>query len=117
MRAGLRNFFIGIIADVVQSFRKSRNSNGRIDRKMIVAMIMLAVFGLLMVYSASSFPLQVDGKNVWLTTLRQLLFFIIGGFACAVMAILLDYHLFLKWTPYLYLFCVFESLYDVFWCE
>jgi hypothetical protein len=114
MRAGLRNFFIGIIADVVQSFRKSRNSNGRIDRKMIVAMIMLAVFGLLMVYSASSFPLQVDGKNVWLTTLRQLLFFIIGGFACAVMAILLDYHLFLKWTPYLYLFCVFLNLYTMF---
>ena len=114
MRAVLRNFFIGIIADVVQGFRKSRNSNGRIDRKMIVAMIMLAVFGLLMVYSASSFALQVDGKNVWSTTLRQFAFFIIGGSACAVMAILLDYHLFLKWTPYLYLFCVFLNLYTMF---
>lgn len=75
------------------------------DRWMIAIVSALIVFGLLMIYSASSYTARLHMGNAFYYTERQILTVAMGMAAMVIMASL-DYHRLLKWSFPMYLLAV-----------
>ncbi|MGH7523839.1 MAG: FtsW/RodA/SpoVE family cell cycle protein [Gemmatimonadales bacterium] len=84
--------------------------NRRLDRRLLVIVAMLAIFGLLMIYSAGQTDLLAGSHRSWLRQERWLwvlqLIWLVFGIGCAAVAYRTSFRL-LEWaTPWLYGFSI-----------
>lgn len=88
-----------------EKFKKFLNNTDRVDLKIILAIVLLCIFGCMMVYSASSYicateeEFQYDGAYL----LKRQIFFIVVGFAGMIAIQFLDYHIlyWIGWKVYI----------------
>ena len=71
------------------------------DYSLLLTVIILVVFGLIMIYSASSFSAQLEFKDSAYYIKRQA-FFAVLGFVAMFFVSRFDYHLVLKFSNYIY---------------
>ncbi len=76
-----------------------------IDAPLVAGAVLLAVFGLLMVYSSTRQSLEVFDQDPGLYLKKQGGFLVLG-LAAMVVAALVDYRLLKVYAPFLYVFCV-----------
>ena len=76
------------------------------DYSMLAVLIFLVCFGLVMLYSTSSYSALVDYGDSMFYFKRQILF-CIAGFAGMLIISRINYHFYIKWAKYLYYISIF----------
>lgn len=79
------------------------------DYSMLAVLIFLTCFGLIMLYSASSYTAQVEYNDSMYFFKRQLVF-IIAGFVAMFLVSRINYHRYIKWSKWIYLLAMFLML-------
>ena len=78
--------------------KKKKKLRRYYDYSLLFTIIFLTVFGLIMIYSSSSYNAQIDGKAPSYYMTRQM-YIAIGGFAGMLFISKWDYHWFAKFAP------------------
>ena len=81
--------------------RRERRKADFYDYNLLAVVIILICFGLVMLYSASSYEAATKLGDDMYYFRRQALISL-GSVAVALLISRMDYHLFLKWSPYLF---------------
>ncbi len=76
-----------------------------IDVVLIIAVLLIAAFGCVMVYTATRLPLQAEGISAVYYVKKQIIFMIVGLLAMAAAAFV-DYRRLRDWAPIIYGFCI-----------
>ncbi len=79
------------------SVKKKRKPRRYYDYSLLFTIIFLTVFGLIMIYSSSSYNAQIDGKAPSYYMTRQM-FIAMGGFAGMLIISKMDYHFFARFA-------------------
>ena len=78
--------------------KKKKKLRRYYDYSLLFTIIFLTVFGLIMIYSSSSYNAQIDGKAPSYYMTRQM-YIALVGFAVMLVISKMDYHFFAKFAP------------------
>ena len=83
---------------------KNRRAHRYYDYELMVSVIFMCLFGLIMIYSASSYSAQLSYGKSWYYVQRQAALELVGFVAMLIVS-RIDYHRLNKWTMPLYFLC------------
>ncbi|WP_194608828.1 FtsW/RodA/SpoVE family cell cycle protein [Clostridium vitabionis] len=88
----------------VRHKKRKKRAHLYYDYELMISVIFLCLFGLIMIYSASSYTAQLTYEKSWYYVQRQAVFELVG-FAAMLVVSKLDYHRLRKWAVPLYFLC------------
>jgi cell division protein FtsW len=88
----------------VRHKKKKKRAHLYYDYELLISVIFLCLFGLIMIYSASSYTAQLTYHKSWYYVQRQAAFEL-AGFVVMLIISKIDYHRLRKWAVPLYFLC------------